>query len=87
MYEGGGVNQDSRMELNETISRNLKAWLVIKGISGHTLSSRVGMSSSLVYSIVSGKTNTSIENVWKICQALGISISDVVYDKRKRKAS
>ena len=81
------MNQDKRMKLNEIIARNLKAWMLVRGIRQTELAQSVGVSQSTIARLTKGQVNCSAVAIGKVCEKLEIDVSDLVYDKRKKRAS
>ena len=64
-------------EIRDNIKKNIGYYLTLRGISQKEFAEKLGVSQSSVTFWVKGKNSPDIETVARICEILGISISDL----------
>ena len=65
-------------EIRENLKKNLGYYLTLKGISQKDLSITLGVSQAAVTNWIKGKNSPDIEIVAKLCDALDVSINDLM---------
>jgi transcriptional regulator with XRE-family HTH domain len=69
----------SRDETTETLVRNLKRLMDLRGIKAPELAARAGMNPTAVYDIISGKARSpKLETVAKLATALSVTTSALI---------
>lgn len=58
------------------IGDRIKYFRELSGLSGKKLAEKAGLDSSQIYKLESNNTNPSIESLERICNVLGISLSE-----------
>lgn len=64
-------------EIRENIRRNLAYYLALKDISQKEFAEKLGVSQSSVTCWIKGKNSPDIEVVAKICEILGVTVTDL----------
>lgn len=71
----------SRDDATETLVRNLKRLMELRGMNPHELAANAGMNPTAVYDIISGKARSpKLESVAKLAAALSVSTSALIED-------
>ncbi|MGN1281748.1 MAG: helix-turn-helix domain-containing protein [Succinivibrio sp.] len=70
------------MDINQVISRNLQHLREQTGMSLGKLSEKTGLSKAVLSQIEKGNSNPTINTIWKIAEAFGVTYSALLESKR-----
>ncbi|MGN0902761.1 MAG: helix-turn-helix domain-containing protein [Succinivibrio sp.] len=70
------------MDINQVISRNLQHLRAQTGMSLGKLSEKTGLSKAVLSQIEKGNSNPTINTIWKIAEAFGVTYSALLESKR-----
>lgn len=69
----------ARDDVTETLVRNLKRLMELRGVNAHELAAKAGLNPTAVYDIMSGKARSpKLETVAKLAAALSVSPSALI---------
>lgn len=68
-------------KINSDISKNIKKYRKLNSMTQKDLASKVGVSIAAVSNWETGSNSIDIDSLFKVCKALGVSISDMVEEK------
>lgn len=64
-------------KINSDISKNIKKYRKLNGMTQKDLSQKVGVSIAAVSNWETGTNSIDIDSLFKVCDALGVSISEI----------
>lgn len=83
-YESGRKLMEAKMynpdEECEKLIQNIKTLCKIKAVSINMTAKKAGLSSSALNELMNGKTRPQVYTLFKLCNALGVSINELFMD-------
>nr|WP_295265902.1 helix-turn-helix transcriptional regulator [uncultured Blautia sp.] len=67
-------------EKSKELIQNINKICELRGVSHYTLAKKADISTSTLYSLLTGKSRPYLYTVYKLCNALDISITDLLLD-------
>lgn len=68
-------------KINSVISKNIKKYRKLNGMTQKDLSQKVGVSIAAVSNWETGTNSIDIDSLFSVCNALGVSISDITEEE------